>query len=76
MKFDIDGSIVKANGGQIENNFSYDDDTPITYRFSELLSHQLININPIKKDLIDTLMEFLFEALDSIQIIDKWSKNP
>ena len=58
MAFDLEGCIVKESGSQLENNFTYDEDTPVTYQFSNNLSEKLIKINPLSKELIDNLFDF------------------
>ena len=49
MRFDLEGCIVKESGSKLENNFQYDEDTPVRYHFSPVLSEKLIKINPLSK---------------------------
>lgn len=48
----------------------------MTFRYSDTLSRDIIEIKPNYNELIETINEFFNEALDSIQIIDRWAKNP
>lgn len=63
------------SGDQIENNINYEFDTPVTYRYSEKVSTEIIELRPNKKQMIEGLNELFMEAVDSIQVVDRWAKN-
>lgn len=78
LQFDLEGFMFRAveDPSKIqESTFIYEDDTTVTYRFSEHVSTNLIKLNPSKDRIISNLLDLFNDTLDSIQVIRKWSKN-
>lgn len=78
MEFDVEGFVFKAPEApeKVEESvFMYEEDTLVSYRFSEEISKQLIKVNPSKDRIINSLLDLFNDTLDSIQVIKKWSKN-